>query len=101
MVGMTRRDAGAGAPQRRPDSHTDPAPTAARRSAVQSTGRTDIPRCRRCRRPLVTALARAARLGPTCAQTVIAYGRAPDRPAAEPGAQDPLPGLAVAEVRHG
>jgi hypothetical protein len=54
------------------------------------------PRCRRCRRPLATDLAVAARLGPVCALTVIAASRSRRPAGADP--QDPLPGLDRAGV---
>jgi hypothetical protein len=54
----------------------------------------DVPRCRRCHRPLHSDLATAAGFGPVCAQYVI--GGAPKRVRVQLAGQTALPGMEVA-----
>lgn len=84
--------------RRRPGGEAGASVQASETTPSVPSGADDDVRCRRCRRPLHAELARAAGLGPVCAQRCVAG--APRRVQRAITAQPTLPGLDEEVIRH-
>lgn len=76
-----------------PGDRPDDTAAAATSALMSGASLADLPRCRRCHRPLTSPLATASGFGPVCAQHVL--GAAPARVRVQLSGQDPLPGMEV------